>query len=398
MRLGGPLGALPMSQTMAVTARAAALRAAGRDIASLAAGEPAFDTPAEVVEAMARAARDGVTRYPPVLGQPALRETLARQLAQRTGMGFNSTHIAVTEGGKQALFVAFQALVGPGDEVLVPTPMWVSYPGQLQLVGGRAVPVPMLIDEGRWVLTRETLERAITPRTVGLVLNSPHNPTGWIVSAAEAADIAEVAERHDLWVLCDDVYVGLELDGGPIRTLAGLAPGLAERLVIVDSASKRYAMTGWRIGCLAGPEALIRQAGTWLSQVNSGTAPFVQQGYLAALEAFGDTMPDGWRAHYLRNLDTLGAGLDGAGWHVVRPEGAFYVLARPPGYVVDDVALAADLLEHAGVAAVPGAAFAAPGRLRLSFAAAHTTIADATARLVTYTATRLLEQVGNPPP
>lgn len=368
MNLRGPLGTIPMSPTMAVVARAAALRANGADIASLAAGEPAFDTPTVCVEAMHKAAAKGATRYPALLGLPSLREAVAATFSVRYGVAFNPNEIAITEGGKQAIFAALQALVGTGDEVLLPAPYWVSYAGQLQLIGGRGVAVPMVAGPERWSIDVAALEAAVSPRTTGIILNSPHNPTGWTISAAEARAIARFVDKHDLWVLCDDVYVGLELDGGPRRTLLALEPQLRSRVLIVDSVSKRYAMTGWRVGFLAAPLALIGAVGTWLSQTNSGIAPFVQHGALAALRTFGDAMPDGWCSHYRTNRDVMLQHLGSRGWHTLTPEGAFYVLARPPGAMVDDMALATRLLEDHGVATVPGSAFAWPGHLRLSFA------------------------------
>jgi aspartate aminotransferase len=382
VKLRGPLGGLPLSPTMAVTAKAAALRALGRDIVSLAVGEPSFDTPAQVTAAMCEAAEAGETRYPPLAGLPALRAAVARRFSERYGASFASEQILVTQGGKQAIFAALKALVGVGDDVLVPTPWWVSYPGQLALVGGRAVPVPMTADEGRWHLRAEALERAHTPATRGLILNSPHNPTGWVMSRDEAEGIAAFVEAHDLWVVSDDVYVGLELGDGARMpsTLLAHVPSLASRVVIVDSVSKRYAMTGWRLGFLGGSPELIRQTSVWMSQTCSGLAPFLQRGALEAL-SLGDDIPTAWRSHYARGRDLVMATMDQLGWATARPEGAFYALCRLPPDLEDDQATALALLEEAGVATVPGSAFGEPGTLRLSFATASDELIEALSRL-----------------
>jgi len=358
---------MPLSPTMAITSRTAELRARGVKIASLAAGEPAFDTPGEIVAAMAKAAEAGQTRYPPLRGLPPLRQAVAARFSERYGIQFNSNNILVTQGGKQAIFAALTALVGVGDEVLVPTPWWVSYPGQLAFLGARAVPVPMTPGLHRWSLSDAALEAAITPRTRGLIINSPHNPTGWTITPPEAASIARFAEAHDLWVMCDDVYVGLELDGRAPETLLGLEPTLAARAIIVDSVSKRYAMTGWRVGFLGGPPALIEQAAAWLSQTCSGIAPFAQVGALEALKR-ADDAPEAWARHYADNLDTLMRAIHTLGWSALRPEGAFYVFLGLPDDLGDDTAFATTLLEDFHVATVPGVGFGMPGYLRLSFA------------------------------
>ncbi len=382
MRLGGALGGLALSPTMAVTSRAAALRAEGRDIVSLAVGEPCFDTPSAIVAAMRTSAEAGATRYPPLTGLPALRAAAAARFSARYGALFEGDRILVTQGGKQALFAALSALVGPGDDVLVPTPWWVSYPGQLALVGGRAVPTPMRQEGGRWRLDADSLAAAMTPRTRGLILNSPHNPTGWVMSAEEAASIAAFVESRDLWVLSDDVYVGLELDipAGAPSTLLAHVPALADRVVIADSLSKRCAMTGWRIGFLAGSRELVRQASAWMSQTCSGIATFVQHGAVAALDE-GDAIPEAWRAHYVRGRAEVMRAMDALGWPTVTPEGAFYALCTLPAGLSDDAATALAILDEAGVATVPGSAFAAPGTLRISFATETTQLAEALARV-----------------
>lgn len=379
MRLAARAAQLAASETMAVSARAAALRAQGIDIVSFAAGEPDFAPPAAALAAMADSIARGETRYPALLGLPELRAAVATRFAARYRIPFNADEIVVTTGAKLALWATFQTLVGPGDEVLVPTPAWVSYPAQIALAGGHAVEVPRTADSG-FRLDPAALARAITPRTVGIALNSPHNPTGVIDSPAELAAIIDLAERHDLWIATDEIYADLYLDGTPGTSVLTDRPDFKARVVVIDGISKSYAMTGFRLGFLSAPAAFRDAIGKLLSQTTSGVSTFIQRAAIGALE-HGATDVAAARDTYTRRRDLVLSHLAAIGWPTVRPQGAFYVLADLRAIDSDDVALAKRLLDEANVALVPGSAFGAPGFLRLSFACADERLIEGLDRL-----------------
>jgi len=360
------------SETVAIAGRAAELRRAGHDVISFAAGEPDFATPTHVVEAMARAARDGATRYPPSAGLPELRAAVARNASQRYEVELEAEQVIVTPGAKYALWAAFQALVDPGDEVLVPTPCWVSYAPQIALAGGTMVAVPTAAEDG-FRVDVEMLRRAITPRTVGIALNLPNNPTGAIASHEALAAIGDLAVEHDLWIICDDIYAELRFAGGPYPSPLRGRADLRERVVLIDGLSKSHAMTGWRIGYAIAPRPLLKALGVLVGQTVTGVTTFVQHGAIAALE--GDqSFLAGWLDAYRRRSELVVATMGHCGMPAVRPEGAFYSLIEVRSVMgrgaSNDVEFAKALLDAEKVAVVPGAAFRAPGYVRLSFACA----------------------------
>lgn len=389
MKIARRYADLPSSQTVAIAGRAAELRREGHDVVSFAAGEPDFDTPIHVVDAMVDAARRGATRYPPLLGLPELRAAVARHAVQRYRVPVPPEDVVVTPGAKLALWATFQLLVDPGDEVLVPTPCWVSYAPQIALAGGVMVPVPTQPECG-FRLDAEAIRRAITPRTVGLVLNLPNNPTGALASHEELAAIGDLALERDLWILSDDIYAELRYEPGDFPSPLLDRPELRERMVIVDGPSKSHAMTGWRIGYAVAPRSLVPRFGTLLGQTVTGVTTFAQHGARAALEQNSDFLAD-WIATYRSRRDFVVARAAAMGLPCVRAEGAFYalldvrsVLGESPERPSDDVALARQLLESRHVAVVPGTAFKAPGFVRLSFACSEADLARGLDRLADF--------------
>lgn len=368
------------SATKAMTARAKALKAEGRDIIALTQGEPDFETPEAIRKAGIAAILNGHTRYTPVPGIPALRDAIAARLQRDNGLSYAPDRIIVSGGAKQVIANALLATLDPGDEVIVPAPCWVSYPEAVKLAGGS----PVIVDcteSPTFKLTADQLDVAITPRTRWLILNTPSNPTGAVYGARQLEALAQVLRRHEhVAVLCDEIYQELVYPPAAFASLAEVAPDLRDRLLIVNGVSKAHAMTGWRIGWGAGPADLIKAMATLQGQTTSHASSIAQH---AALEAVGGDQShlQTFRERLLkrRNLvcDRLSA-MPGLTCRV--PEGAFYVfvdctrllgLRTPQGVeLTSDVDVATWLLEQFDLAVVPGSSFLAPGYLRLSYAAA----------------------------
>lgn len=381
------LGAVRPSPTMAVTQRAAELRAAGKDVIALAAGEPDFPTPAHVCEAAAAAIREGQTRYTAVDGTPALKAAVARHYEVTEGLTFEADEIIVSSGAKQCIFNALVAILDPLSEVLVPAPYWPSYPDMVTLAGGRPVILETTAD-ARYRIDPAQLEAAIGPRTRLLILNAPGNPTGQVYPASALAELAAVLRRHpQLLVLSDDIYAPIYWGAEPLAGLLAVAPELRARTILVNGVSKAYAMTGWRIGWAAGPAPLVAAMRKVQSQTTSCASAVSQAAALAALDGPQDAlarMIATYEARHRRLLAGLG---QLRGVRCEPADGAFYAfldvsatLAERPK-LVDDVALATALLDEALVAGVPGSAFGAPGHLRLSFAASDASLAEALERM-----------------
>lgn len=391
IRLANRTLGLQPSGTLIVSARAAALRSAGHDVISLAAGEPDFDTPPHIVAAMATAAARGATRYPPVLGLPALRAAVADHHARRYGVRRTAECVAITPGAKMALWAAFAAIVDPGREVIVPTPCWVTYGPQINMAGGKLVAVACHPEDG-WALDPDAIAGAITPRTVAIVLCAPNNPTGVLISADAARKLGDLALERNLWLICDDLYAELCFRPRTFASPLQDRPELEDRIILIDGLSKSHAMTGWRLGYLSGPASLVRAVGTLLGQTITGTTTFVQHGALAALTEPFDLTPI--RAAYARRAALLSGGLTALGIPVVPPDGGFCLLADfrdrlgafDGALASDDEALALKLLETQYVAAVAGQAFEAPGFLRFSFACADQVIESALERIALFIA------------
>jgi aspartate aminotransferase len=388
------LNRIKPSATMAITAKARALKAAGRDIISLSAGEPDFDTPANVREAAKRAIDAGQTKYTDVSGTMALRKAVAAKFKRDSNIDYAPEEIIVSTGGKQVIYNCMTATVNPGDEVIIPTPCWVSYPDIVQLAEGTPVLVHTSQNNG-FKMRAEELEAAITPRTKWLMLNSPSNPTGSAYSAAELRPICDVLLRHpDVWVITDDIYEKLVYDGFKSATVVQVEPQLRSRTLTMNGCSKAYAMTGWRIGFAGGPVPLIKAMDTLQGQSTSNTSSISQAAALEALNGpqdFIGEMVEVYRGRRDLAVEMLNAA---PGLNCGKPEGAFYVFPSIHGCIGkttaggsridDDEVFVTALLEEHGVAAVHGAAFMYPGYFRISYATSTDNLREACARIQTF--------------
>jgi aspartate aminotransferase len=374
------------SPTGAVLALATRLRAEGHDIISLGTGEPDFDTPQAIKDAGIAAIESGATKYTPVDGTADLKAAIARKLQRDNNLEYEPGQILVTSGAKQALYDLCVALLGPGDEAIIPAPYWVSYPDMVKLADADPVFIETSIDDD-FKVSPERLEAAITPRTRLLFLNSPCNPTGACYSASELRAFGAVLEAHpNLVVVADEIYESIHWAEEPFVSFAEACPDLYDRTVTVNGVSKAYAMTGWRIGYGAGPEALIRAMTTVQSQSTSNASSISQAAAVAALE--GDqSVVEAMVKEYRERHDFIVAALNDIPGFECRPgEGTFYALPRVTEAaerlgLADDVALTEHLLNSVGVAVVPGTAFGAPGYIRLSFACSMGELKEAVRRM-----------------
>ncbi|GLK64819.1 pyridoxal phosphate-dependent aminotransferase [Paracoccus kondratievae] len=389
--LSQTLARVKPSPTIAITGRARELAAEGRDIISLSAGEPDFDTPAHIREAAKAAIDAGHTRYTAVDGIPELKRAICDKFARENGLDYKPSQVTVGTGGKQILYNALMATLNPGDEVIIPAPYWVSYPDMVLLAGGTPVVIEGAMQNG-YRITPEQLEAAITPRTKWVILNSPSNPTGAGYGEDHLRGLADVLMRHPhVWILSDDIYEHLVFDDFRFVTPAQVEPGLKSRTLTMNGVSKAYAMTGWRIGYGAGPEELIRAMAKLQSQSTSNPCSISQYAALAALEGPQDYINES-RAVFQRRRDLVVAGLNACpGIDCPVPQGAFYVypsIAALIGktsaagtVIVDDEAFATALLDETGVAVVFGAAFGLSPHFRISYATSDEVLADACARI-----------------
>ena len=373
--------ALQPSLTLAIAAKAKQLRAEGRDICSLSAGEPDFDTPAFIRNAASVALEAGHTRYGPAAGEPALREAIAAKLSQENQVPTTAAQVLVTNGGKQALYNLFQVLLEPGDEVLLPAPYWLSYPEMARLTGASVTLLPSDAEQG-FRLKPEQLEAAIKPQSRLLVLNSPGNPTGSVLSRGELEALAAVLRRHpQVLVVCDEIYEFLLTPGHEHHSFAAVAPDLADRIFMVNGFAKGWAMTGWRVGWLAGSKPVIAAATALQSQSTSNVCSFAQYGALAAITAPRDCV-HAMAEQFNQRRALLSDGLIAMpGLKLQPPEGAFYAFPDVSHYQLDSMTLCNRLLDEVGLAVVPGVAFGDDRCIRLSCAASPATIEDGLERL-----------------
>lgn len=379
------------SPTVAISAQARALKAQGVDVIALSAGEPDFDTPDNIKAAAIKAIQDGVTKYTDPDGTPELKAAICAKLKRENGLDYKPSQVHVAPGGKPVIYNALLATLSPGDEVLIPAPYWVSYPDMALLAGGEPVIVSTTVEDG-FRLKPEALERAITPRTKWLILNSPSNPTGAAYSEADLKAIAEVLLRHpQVWVLTDDMYEHLLYDGHKFFTIAQVEPRLYDRTLTMNGVSKAYAMTGWRIGYGAGPEPLIKAMGKVISQTTSNPSSISQAAAVEALNGPQDFIPER-AAHFEKRRDLVVSMLNQAsGLKCPKPEGAFYVYpscegllgkTTPAGKVIEtDEDFAKELLAAEAVAVVHGAAFGLSPFFRISYATSSEVLEDACTRI-----------------
>ncbi|MCA3699409.1 MAG: pyridoxal phosphate-dependent aminotransferase [Brevundimonas sp.] len=384
------------SATLAATAKARELKRQGRNIISLGAGEPDFDTPENIKAAAVAAIQRGETKYTDVDGLPELKAAIVAKFARENGLTYTTAQIHVAPGGKPVIYNAFVATLSPGDEVIVPAPYWVSYPDMVLLAGGDPVFVTGVEADG-FKLRPEVLEAAITPRTKWLILNSPSNPTGAAYTRVELEALAQVLRRHPhVWILTDDMYEHLTYGGFEYTTIAQVAPDLYDRTLTVNGVSKAYAMTGWRIGYAGGPKPLIDLMRKVASQTTSNPASISQWAAVEALNGPQDFLPERGAA-FERRRDLVVSMLNQAtGIRCPSPEGAFYVYpsiegligkTAPDGTVVDsDETFATALLEAEGVSVVHGAAFGLSPYFRISYATSEDVLEDACARIQRFAA------------
>ena len=373
--------ALQPSLTLAISARAKALQQEGRNICSLSAGEPDFGTPSFIVEASIQALRDGFTRYGPASGDPELKLAIARKITAENGLPTSAEEVLVTNGGKQAIYNLFQVLLNPGDEVLIPSPYWLSYPEMARLAGARPVAVSSSAADG-FRLDLQALEAAITPATRLLVINSPGNPTGRVLSREELQQLAELVRRHPrLLVMTDEIYEYLLEEGVTHHSFAAVAPDLKDRCFMVNGFAKGWAMTGWRLGYLSGPASVIKAAAALQSQSTSNVCSFAQRGAIAAIEGSRDCVRE-MAVSYDQRRTLLVEGLQALpGITLVPPKGAFYAFPELPEACGDSVSFCQRALEQEGLAIVPGGAFGDDRCVRLSCAVSRETITDGLSRL-----------------
>ena len=391
-RVSARIGAIAESATLAVDAKAKALKAAGRPVIGFGAGEPDFPTPDYIVEAAAAACRDPRWhRYTPAGGLPELKEAVAAKTYRDSGLAVKPSHVLITNGGKQALYNAFAALLDPGDEVLLPAPYWTTYPESIALAGGRPVAVPTSPESG-YRATIDQLEAARTPSTKALVFVSPSNPTGAVYSPEDVAAIGRWAVQHGLWVVTDEIYEHLVYGDAEFSSMPVEVPDLAERCIVVNGVAKTYAMTGWRVGWMIGPADIVKAATNLQSHSTSNVANVSQVAALAAVSgdlAAVETMRLAFDRRRRRIVELLTAI---PGVLCPEPEGAFYVYPSVEDLLgrefrgrrpTTSAELAALILDEVEVAVVPGEAFGTPGFLRLSYALGDADIEEGVGRMAT---------------
>ena len=385
------LNRISASQTMVITGKARALKAAGKNVISLSVGEPDFETPRNVKDAAIRAMEAGDTRYTDVSGTPALRKAVAERFRLDSGLDYKPEEIIISSGGKQINFNAMLSTMNPGDEAIIPTPCWVSYPDIVSFAEGTPVLVPCSENNG-FKLRAEDLDAAITSKTKWFILNNPCNPTGAAYNAEELRKITDVLMKHPhVWVFTDDIYGKLTYDGFKAATILEVEPRLRDRTLTMNGVSKSYAMTGWRIGFAGAPIELIRAMDKLQGQSTSNATSIAQAAAVEALTGQQETVAEMAKAFQARRdmvVDMMNAA---PGLHCLKPEGAFYVYPAVHGCIgktsaggkkiIDDEAFVVALLEETGVAAVQGSAFCFPGYMRISYATDTETLRDACTRI-----------------
>ncbi len=371
------------SPTLSITAKIKALQAEGRDILAFGAGEPDFDTPAHIKQAAKDALDQGFTKYTPSSGIEPLKKAVCEKLERENGLHYETKNIIVSVGGKHSLYNIFMAMIDPEDEVIIPSPYWVSYPEQVKLCDG----VPVYVDmpeSDDFQLKASSVEAALTSKTKALVLNSPSNPTGAVFDPEEIRKIAELAVKHDFWVISDEIYDRLTYGEKPL-SIASLGPDIYERTLTVNGCSKSYSMTGWRIGYAAGPVEIVKAMGRLQDQSTSNPTSIAQKAAVAALTGPQDVVEE-MRKAFQERRDVLVTGLNSLpGVRCPNPGGAFYVFPDVSGWYSGDIkgsdALAEVLLEKYGVGVTPGSGFGADNCIRMSYATSMEVIKGGLERL-----------------
>jgi aspartate aminotransferase len=389
--LADSIGRIKPSPTIAITGLAKELKAQGKDIISLSAGEPDFDTPENIKQAAIDAINRGETKYTIVDGIPELKQAIVKKFKRENGLDYKTTQVSVGTGGKQILYNALMATLNPGDEVIIPAPYWVSYPDIVLLAGATPVPVQTTLENG-FKMKAQDLERAITPKTKWLIFNSPSNPSGAAYSRAELKALTDVLVKHPhVWILSDDMYEHLVYDEFVFTTPAQVEPNLYDRTLTMNGMSKAYCMTGWRLGYGAGPEKLIKAMGTLQSQSTSNPTAITQWAGVEALNGPQDFIPKHNKVFKERRDLVVSMLNQSNGLSCPKPEGAFYVYpackgtigkTAPSGKKIEtDEDFAKELLAAEGVAVVHGTAFGTAPAFRISYATATKDLEEACSRI-----------------
>ncbi|QII49544.1 pyridoxal phosphate-dependent aminotransferase [Bacillus paralicheniformis] len=385
MNLAKRVSALTPSATLAITAKAKDLKAAGHDVIGLGAGEPDFNTPEHIIEAAVRSMNEGHTKYTPSGGLAALKDSIREKFKRDQGIEYRQSEVIVCTGAKHALYTLFQVLLDEGDEVIIPTPYWVSYPEQVKLAGGKPVFVEGL-EENSFKISPEQLEKAVTEKTKAVIINSPSNPTGMMYTEEELKALGEVCLRQNILIVSDEIYEKLIYGGKKHVSIAQLSPELKNQTVIINGVSKSHSMTGWRIGYAAGSEPIIKAMTNLASHSTSNPTSVAQYGAIAAYNGPNEPVEEMRKAFEDRLNKVYELLVDIPGLTCLKPEGAFYLFpnakkaAESCGFSsVDEFAEA--LLEEEKVAIVPGSGFGAPDNIRLSYATSLSLLEEAVTRI-----------------
>ncbi len=379
--------AVQPSQTLAITSKANAMRAAGIDIVGLGAGEPDFDTPENIKEAARKALADGATKYTPPAGTMALRESVAAKLQRDNGLHYTPDQIVVSCGAKHSLYNAIRVLCNPGDEIIIVSPYWVTYPAQVTMASGKPVYVVAKPEDG-YNLDHEAIRAAVTPRTRAIILNSPGNPTGWVVSRDDLVDLANIVIDNDLYLVSDEIYEKIVYPPAVHRNIASVVKEVKERTIVINGLSKAYAMTGWRIGYMAAPQKIAKLAARLQSHCTSNPNSVAQAAAVEALEGdqgFVKMMRD----EFLKRRDYLLSRIESiSDLRCYKPLGAFYIFPDISALGMGSVEFTEELLEKALVAVVPGKAFGCDNNIRISYATSMENLSKAMDRIEDYVKTK----------
>jgi len=380
IKLAARVGEVPPSITLAIAAKAKAMKAEGIDVCSLSTGEPDFDTPEHIKAAAKQALDAGKTKYGPVAGEPQLKAAIARKLLSDNNLNYQPENILVTNGGKHSLYNLMMALIDPGDEVIIPAPYWLSYPEMVKLASGKPVIVRTDASTG-YKITPEQLSGAITPKTKLFVLNSPSNPTGMVYTPAEIKALAEVIVDRDILVVADEIYEKIIYDGAQHVSIGSLGKEIFDRTLISSGFAKAYSMTGWRVGYLAGPIELIKATSTIQGHSTSNVCTFAQYGAISALESSQESV-EKMRQAFAQRRQVIFELLDAVpGISCIKPDGAFYMFVNISKTGMNSLEFCDAFLEQQQVAVIPGIAFGADDHIRLSYATDLGTIKKAVERL-----------------
>lgn len=367
MKINKRISSIAPSLTLGITSRAKEMAAGGKRICNFAAGEPDFDTPEHIKSAAVKALEAAETKYAPVPGLPALRSAIAEKLAKENGLSYEPDQVVISNGAKHSLFNIFMALCGAGDEVIIPTPYWLSYPEMVNVAGGK----PVLVycrEDNDFKITPEELESAVTDRTKAVIINSPSNPAGIVYTDSELKNLAEIAVRHGVYIVSDEIYEKIVYDGLTHVSVGSLSREIFDWTITVNGFSKAFSMTGWRLGYFAGPVDLVRAVCAFQSHSTSAANTFAQYGAVEALRGSQECVAGMVRAFAERRAYLYERLMSIDGITCVKPMGAFYMLPNISRFGIDSATFSERLLEREGVAVVPGAAFGTDHNIRISYA------------------------------